>query len=112
MRRFVRHCHRVVGGRVGTCRIALECPLGAVDNSIMILSGRVHNGVVVFEGEAALPEGVAVTVHFPAPTAPGPAVEKKRISVPLVRTGEPGSVPLTGERIAEILDEEDAAAGR
>lgn len=38
-----------------------------------------------------------------------PVVEKKRIQVPLVQTNYPGTVPLTGERIAEILDEEDAS---
>jgi hypothetical protein len=78
----------------------------------MEIPGRVHNGVVVLEGGPALPEGAAVTVCYPAPSATTPAVEKRRIEVPLVRTGQPGTVHLSGERIAEILDEEDASPRR
>lgn len=90
----------------------LEGRLKAPDNSNMILPGRVQNGVVVLDGEAALPEGAAVSVCFPAAIGASPAIEKRRIEVPLVRTGQPGSVRLSGERIAEILDEEDATARR
>lgn len=78
----------------------------------MIIPGRVHNGVVVFEGSPALPEGAAVSVWFPGPVGSAAATEKRRIEVPLVRSQRPGSVQLTGERIAKILDEEDASARR
>jgi hypothetical protein len=78
----------------------------------MEIPGRVQNGVVVLEGGAVLPEGTAVTVHFAGPGVVGPSVGKQRIQVPLVRTGQPGSVNLTGELIAEILDAEDAASRR
>lgn len=78
----------------------------------MIIPGRVHNGVVVLEGESALPEGAAVTITYPALPKAGPAGQKQRIQVPLVRTDQPGSVQLTGARIAEILDEEDASPRR
>jgi hypothetical protein len=78
----------------------------------MTLPGRVQNGVVVLEGNAKLPEGAAVIVSYPAPVDQPPAVPSKRIQVPLVRTGAPGSVPLTGERIGEILDAEDASPRR
>jgi hypothetical protein len=74
----------------------------------MVILGRVQNGVVVLQGESALPEGAVVTVSYgeiPAKTANGRA----RVEVPLVKTGQPGSVQLSGERIAEILDEEDVA---
>jgi len=74
----------------------------------MVISGCVQNGVVVLEGDAALPEGAVVFVSYPAPATTKP-IERQRIQVPLVRTGMPESVQLTGERIAEILDEEDAA---
>jgi hypothetical protein len=50
-----------------------------------------------------------VTETYPAPAAITPGDLKKRIQVPLVRTGQPWSVNLTGERIAEILDKEDAS---
>lgn len=75
----------------------------------MVIPGRVQNGVVVWEGEAALPEGAAVTITYPAPPMAKPPDQRSRIQVPLVRTDQPGSVPLTGARIAEILDEEDAS---
>ena len=75
----------------------------------MDIRGHVHNGVVVLENGPALPEGATVTVRYPATTESNPPVQKKRIRVPLVRTNEPGSVQLTGKRIGEILDEEDAS---
>jgi hypothetical protein len=62
--------------------------------------------------EAALPEGAAVSVTYPALLKAKSAAAKRRIQVPLVRSGEPGSVHLTGARIAEILDAEDASSRR
>ncbi|MFO0964073.1 MAG: hypothetical protein U0793_00615 [Gemmataceae bacterium] len=50
-----------------------------------------------------------MTVTYPALSSAKAVTEKRRIQVPLVRTGEPGTVPLTGARIAEILDQEDAS---
>ncbi len=67
--------------------------------------------MVVLEGGAALPDGAAVTVVYPALPTISPAAAKRRIQAPLVHTGAPGSVPLTSARIAEILDAEDASAG-
>lgn len=75
----------------------------------MVVLGRVQNGVVVLEGKAAIPEGAVVTVSYGEPAATNSTAGQPRVHVPLVRTGRPGSVALTGERIAEILDEEDAA---
>jgi hypothetical protein len=77
----------------------------------MDIPGRVKNGVVILQGGPILPEGAAVTVRYPTPTDSKPA-EKRRIQVPLVRTGRPGSVHLTGARIAEILEQEDVSARR
>jgi hypothetical protein len=37
---------------------------------------------------------------------------RTRIEVPLVRTGEPGTVKLTNDRIAQILEEEDVGRYR
>ena len=71
----------------------------------MSLQGRVQNGVVVLEGGLLLPEGTAVTV-FIAPTV-RPAQSGSRIELPLVRSAKPGSLNLTGDRIAEILEEDD-----
>jgi hypothetical protein len=92
--------------------IELERCRDSADNGCMVIPGRVHNGVVILEGGHALPEGAAVSVRYPAPNGSRPAVEKRRIQVPLVQTNQPGSVHLTSERIAEILDEEDASPRR
>jgi hypothetical protein len=74
----------------------------------MDIPGRVHNGVVVLEGGAKLPEGSAVRVSYRA----GPVIHvsgiRRPVQLPLVKTGRPGSVALTNDRIAEILDEQDA----
>ena len=75
----------------------------------MEIPGRVQNGVVVLEGHPALPEGAAVTVTYRGLAGARADLPRTRIQVPLVRTGQPGSLNLTGKRIAEILNEEDAS---
>jgi hypothetical protein len=75
----------------------------------MVVLGRVQNGVVVLEGDSDLPEGAVVSVSYGELPAKQPH-GRARVQVPLVKTGRPGSVPLSGERIAQILDEEDAAS--
>jgi hypothetical protein len=77
----------------------------------MEIPGRVSGGVVVLEGGASLPEGTPVIVSC-SPVGAGKSTEPRRIQVPLVRTNHPGTVNLTGERAAEILDEEDASSRR
>ena len=76
----------------------------------MDIHGRVRNGVVVLEEGAVLPEGAVVRVLYQA----GPVIHvsptRKPVKLPLVRTGHPGSVALTNDRIAEILDEQDASS--
>jgi hypothetical protein len=78
----------------------------------MEILGRVHHGVIVLDGNPNLAEGAVVTVLYPAAAPAPPAVERKRLSFPLVRSTQPGCVHLTNERIAEILNEEDAAPRR
>jgi hypothetical protein len=72
----------------------------------MELKGHVRNGVVVFDGPAELPEGAAVSVRYPAEKPPSTAA-RTRVTFPLVRSANPGSIRLTNDRIGEILDEED-----
>jgi hypothetical protein len=72
----------------------------------MQIQGRVHHGVVVLDGNFTLPEGMAVTVSCP-PSATTDGVSKRRIELPLVRSDEPGSLLLTAERVAELLDDDD-----
>jgi len=78
----------------------------------MTIPGRIQNGVVILEGGPALPEGTLVSVTYPALSSSKMIHEKRRIQVPLVRSDRPGSVELTGERIAEILDKDGVAARR
>ncbi len=91
---------------------SLERAARSAHNACMDFLGHVRNGVIVPDGNPRLPEGAAVTVHYPALAAVTPAVGHQRIQVPLVRTGRPGSVNLSNERIGAILDEEDASPRR
>ncbi len=84
---------------------SLEADETRGNNDRMVIPGKVQNGVVVLEKGYALPEGASVTVNYPAQPITSSAGPKRRIQVPLVRTGEPGSVQLTGERIAQEVDE-------
>ena len=77
----------------------------------MELNGFVQNGVIVLTGGLSLPEGTPVTVTCGVDTT-APQPEKKRVQVPLVRTGKPGSMNLNNERIAEIFNDEDIASAR
>jgi len=81
----------------------------ARDNVYMEISGRVENGVVVLDGNASLPEGVAVTVRVQSPLIIRVAENQLEVEFPLIRSNAPGSVRLTNEMIGQILDEEDAA---
>jgi hypothetical protein len=74
----------------------------------MEIPGRVQNGVVVLEGTSTLPEGMAVSVVPRVAPVIRVARRQRRVVLPLVPSPNPGSVDLTGERIAEILDEQDA----
>ena len=76
----------------------------------MVVSGYVENGVIVLPQGANLPEGAIVTVSFLEPPAKPDTRQQGRVQVPLVTSARPGSVPLTSEQIAEILDQEDAAS--
>lgn len=76
----------------------------------MEVAGRVQNGVVVLEGDVSLPEGVPVRVVCGAAPVIHVSPIRKPVKLPLVKTGRPGSVALTNDRIAEILDEQDASS--
>ena len=77
----------------------------------MELLGHVRNGVVVLDGNPNLPEGAAVTVTYPASITQTPTAARKRVQFPLVRSAQPGSVNLTNDLVAEILEDEDVAPG-
>jgi hypothetical protein len=80
------------------------------DNQRMDIPGRVRNGVVVLEGDAALPEGTEVTVTTRAKAVIRVAKNQKRVEFPLVHSITPGTVHVTNEMIGQILDEEDASS--
>ena len=73
----------------------------------MELQGRVHNGVVVLEGELPLPEGTPVTVLYRGAATSESTAAGHPVRLPLVRSDRPGSRRLTAERVAEILEDED-----
>lgn len=74
----------------------------------MQIPGRVQNGVVILEGGPPLPEGAEVTVSFNVPS-PLEKPKKGRVSFPLVRSTHPGTVRLTADRVAELLEEDDVS---
>lgn len=73
----------------------------------MTFSGRVQNGVVILEGNATLPEGTPVSVVSRAAPVLRVSKRPRRTELPLVRSSQPGSLDLTSDMIAEILNAED-----
>ncbi len=69
--------------------------------------GRVHNGVVVLDGESPWPDGTVVTVLDRGAPATEPPAARRTVRLPLVPSDRPGSRPLTAGRVAELLDDED-----
>lgn len=72
----------------------------------MTVKGRVQHGVIILPEGVTLPEGTEVIVSCePGSTAqPKPG---KRVEFPLVRSKHPGTLQLTAERVAQLLDEQD-----
>src|SRR5438128_2574327 len=86
---------------------------GTIDNDGMkAIPGRVRNGVVVLNGGVRLPEGAAVTVVPRKSPIIRVATRQRRVEFPLVRSKHSGTLHLTNQRIAEILEEEDVASLR
>jgi len=88
----------------------LDCSLLGFDNGRMTIRGQVRNGVVVLEGGQILPEGTKVTVSCDSAPISRRRPKKKRVQLPLVPSKRPGSLHLTNERIAEILEEEELSS--
>jgi hypothetical protein len=85
----------------------LASRVARTEGTDMTIQGRVHNGVVGLEGAPSLPDGAEVTVSYRGPKERRSPAKKRKIKVPLVRTGKPGSLKLTNDRIAQILQEEE-----
>ncbi len=76
----------------------------------MLISGCIQNGVVILQDGVTLPEGAAVTVVYCSPTMTATDGRPQgRIEFPLVRSARPGSIDLTNDRIAELLDDQAAS---
>ena len=76
----------------------------------MQVRGRVLNGVVVLSQDCAPPEGAEVTVAWIEEATAGTTPSRPRIQLPLIYSSRPGSVPMTSDRVAELLEEEDVSA--
>ncbi len=81
----------------------------ATDNAGMNIRGHVQNGVVILDGLPHLPEGAVVTVLYPIAQTVESGSPRRRIRLPLVRSRQPGTIQLTPERIAELLDDVDVS---
>jgi hypothetical protein len=90
----------------------IDSGLLPTDNGSMEIPGRVKNGVIVLEGRAVLPEGAPVTVLFDRVRIWHKSGKKIRVAFPLVRSKQPGTLHLSNERIAEILQEDDLTSVR
>jgi hypothetical protein len=99
------------------CRsFGLSSPEAGVDsvekvteNGGMEIRGRVHNGVVVLEGELPLPEGTMVIVSYPVSPPTEQPDSRRRVPLPLVQSDRPGSRRLTAERLAELLEDDEVS---
>lgn len=75
--------------------------------------GHIQNGVVVLDEGTFLPEGARVYVSV-TPTPSTPQVHQmaapRPVMLPIFDFGGPPDIDLSNERIAEILDRDDASA--
>ncbi len=70
----------------------------------MTIKGRVQRGVIVLPHGITLPEGTEVSVSY----EPGLVAKPKQgqcVEFPLVPSKHPGTLQLTAERVAELLDD-------
>src|SRR5262245_16781875 len=91
-----------------SCR--LDFARHKAENGLMGIPGRVRNGVVVLDQGQTLPEGARVMVARATSRIGRKTTKKKRVKFPLIRSKRPGTLDLSSERIAEILQEEDLAS--
>jgi hypothetical protein len=72
----------------------------------MTVKGRVQHGVIILPKGVSLPEGTEVIVSCEPGSIAQPK-QGKRVEFPLVRSQRPGTLQLTPERVAQLLDEQD-----
>ena len=76
----------------------------------MRLRGQIRNGKIVLEGHDVLPDGAEVVVDVRESAPQGNRSDK--VQFPLFHSKNPGSLDLSNQRIAEILEDEELSAGR
>ncbi|MEQ1903853.1 MAG: hypothetical protein ABL888_06690 [Pirellulaceae bacterium] len=76
----------------------------------MEIQGIVQNGVIVFDGRVSLPEGAVVVVTYQATPVIRVSQNPIPVVLPIFDSDEPGTIELTNDRIAEIMDQEDASS--
>jgi len=93
-----------------TIAAALDSAWAAVDNDEVEVPGQVRNGVVVLDGPTRLPEGARVVVSYGAKPRIRTAPVRRPVTLPIFPYNGPPDIELTNDRIAEVLDIEDASA--
>jgi hypothetical protein len=76
----------------------------------MQIPGHLRDGVVVLERDPGLPNGTEVSVSVPPVVNEKLAQTAQRLVFPLIPGAIANGVVLTNQRIAELLDEEDASS--
>jgi hypothetical protein len=83
----------------------LRSKKSTAENDGMTIKGRVHDGVIVLPEGVILPEGAEVIVSCESGQV-SDREQKKPVEFPLVHSRRPGTLHLTSERVAELLDED------
>jgi hypothetical protein len=77
----------------------------------MVLHGQVKNGSIIMSENAVLPEGAEVTVIVPSlERTSSDRIKRSPGGLPVVPSKHPGTVNLTSERVAELLEADDFAS--
>jgi hypothetical protein len=76
------------------------------------IQGTVQNGVIVLDGGACLPEGTVVSVKLADVPSIKADKKTKRVLLPLMTRGNPGSLSLTNAQIDEILNTEEVESAK
>lgn len=77
-------------------------------NADMNIRGRIKNGRVELDGSPSIPEGTKVVVYVnDQPTKVDD--ESTPLPFPIVSAERPGSVNLTSDLIAEMLEDDDVS---
>lgn len=76
----------------------------------MEIQGVVQQGVVAVDDAISLPEGAFVVVTYQQAPVLRVARNPVPVMLPIFDWGEPGTIDLTNDRIADILDRDDTSS--